>query len=60
MTLQDFETQWAIIVSTLYQITIEQQQLLPCYNLEVLGEMKEKDMHVNNSCASLELKDCKV
>ena len=60
VTLQDFESQWEIIVSILYQIVIEQQQFLPRYNLEVIGEEKEKDLCVNNSCTSPQLKNGKV
>ena len=60
VTLQDFESQWEIIVSILYQIVIEQQQLLPHYNLEVIGEDKDRDIYVNDHCTSPQLKDGKV
>ena len=60
VTLQDFESQWEIIVSILYQIVIEQQQLLPRHNLEVIGEDKDRDIYVNDRCTSPQLKDDKV
>ena len=62
MQLQDFKTQWESIVSILYQIVIEQQQLLPHYNLEVIEENTDSasDINVSNSCTFPELKDDKV